>query len=254
MSIFEVFAREQRELTNSEIARFIGVADSTCADLLHTLYQAGYVTRTVRSKRFYPTGRLLVAAHDIVKNDPLVQISREAIDLLSEITGETALCGRLDQGFVRIIGIQEGSYALRYVMKIGEKMALHASSLGKALLAQVDDAEVARQLRIKSLRVLTPASVTDPEQVAADVAHVRERGWAESRSEGVQGVGALAVGGLVGGEPVAISLTGPQSRIDDHRERYLQALLQVQAAVFNQDAQSARSLAAKSRRRTVPST
>ncbi|GAA5233066.1 IclR family transcriptional regulator [Verticiella sediminum] len=251
MSIFEVFAREQRELSNSEIARFIGVADSSCADLLHTLYQAGYVTRTARSKRFYPTGRLLAAAQAIAENDPLLQVSREAIDLLSEKTGETALCGRLEHGFVRIIGIQEGKYALRYVMKIGEKMALHGSGLGKALLAQVDPEEAARQLRLKSLKKLTPASITDPALVERAVQEVRERGWAETRSEGIQGVGALAVGGHVGGEPVAISLTGPQERIDENREHYLRTLLDVQASVFDPRDATARPAPLKTRRRNT---
>lgn len=232
MSIFELFAREQRELSNSEIARFIGVADSTCADLLHTLHHAGYVTRSIRSKRFYPTSRLLDNAQAITANDPLLEISRETLDTLVEKTGETALFGLLEPGFVRIIRFQEGNYALRYVMKIGEKMALHGSSLGKALLAQVSPAEAARQLRIKSLKQLTPTSVIDPVQLEEEVQRIRERGWAETRGEGVQGVGALAVGGYVGDEPVAISLTGPQERMDANREHYLRTLLEVRDAAF----------------------
>src|SRR5690606_9052408 len=110
MAIFEVFAREQRELSNSEIARFINVPDSSCADLMHTLYQAGYVTRTARSKRFYPTGRLLANARLIAENDPLMRLGSEAIELLTEKTGETSLCGRLEPGFVRVAGFNEGRY------------------------------------------------------------------------------------------------------------------------------------------------
>lgn len=248
MAIFEVFAREQRELSNSELARFIGIADSSCADLLHTLYQAGYVTRTARTKRFYPTSRLFSAAQSIAENDPTLQISREAIELLASKTGETALCGRLESGFVRVIGFQEGKYQLRYVMKVGEKMALHGSALGKALLAQTSPEEAARHLRVKPLRKLTPHSMTDPAQVEAAVDQVRAQGWAEARSEGVLGVGALAVGGLVGGEPLAISLTGPQDRIDEHRDLYLQVLLEVRAAAFSQPDSPVRATARKSPR------
>lgn len=251
MSIFEVFAREQRELSNSEVARFIGVADSSCADLLHTLYQGGYVTRTARSKRFYPTSRLFATAQSIAENDPLLQVSREAIELLAEKTGETALCGRLEPGFVRVTGFQEGQYQLRYVMKVGEKMALHGSALGKALLAQIPREEAERHLRIKPLRQLTPRSVTDPVRVAALIDEVRGQGWSEARGEGVPGVGALAVGGLIAGEPIAFSLTGPQERMDENRERYMQALLDVRAAVFTEQDVPAPTAPRKSPRRAA---
>lgn len=232
MAIFEVFARERRELSNSEVARFIGVPDSSCADLLNTLYQAGYVTRTVRSKRFYPTSRILANARLIAENDPLLQVSSEAIELLTEKTGETALCGRLEPGFVRIVGFNEGRYQLRYVLHVGEKMALHASALGKALLAVIPPAEAARHLRIKSLKKLTPDTVTDPASLEADLEHIRAQGWSEAQGEGVAGVSALAVAGLIGGEPVAISLAGPTERFAQNRERYLPALLEVKDLVF----------------------
>lgn len=232
MSIFEVFARERRELSNSEIARLIGMPDSSCADLLHTLYQNGYVTRTVRSKRFYPTGRLLATAQLIAENDPLLQVSAEAIELLTERTGETALCGRLEPGFVRIIGFNEGRYELRYILKVGEKIAMHVSALGKSLLAIIPPEDASRQLRIKPLKKLTPDTVVEPALLEMELGGIRERGWAETLGEGVGGVGALAVAGFVGGEPIAVSLAGPLDRISSNREQYLQALLEVKEMLF----------------------
>ncbi len=232
MSIFEVFARERRELSNSEIARLIGMPDSSCADLLHTLYQSGYVTRTVRSKRFYPTTRLFATAQLIAENDPMLRVSSEAIELLTEKTGETALCGRLEPGFVRIIGFNEGRYELRYILKVGEKIAMHVSALGKSLLAIVPPEDASRQLRIKPLKKLTPDTVTDPAQLERELSTIRERGWAETLGEGVGGVGALAVAGFIGGEPLAVSLAGPAERIAANREQYLQALLDVKEMLF----------------------
>ncbi len=59
LQVFEVYARERRPLTNSEMARFLDLADSSCSDLLYTLRQAGYLLRTPKSRYFHPTGRLL---------------------------------------------------------------------------------------------------------------------------------------------------------------------------------------------------
>src|SRR5688572_9985895 len=58
MTIFETFANARRELSNSEIARLLGVAESSSSDLLHTLHEVGYLLRTARTRRFYPTARL----------------------------------------------------------------------------------------------------------------------------------------------------------------------------------------------------
>src|SRR5690606_2291220 len=145
------------------------------------------VTRTARSKRFYPTARLLANARLIAENDPLMRLGSEAIELLTEKTGETSLCGRLEPGFVRVAGFNEGRYELRYIMKVGEKIALHASALGKALLACIPPQEASRHLRLKALKKLTPTSVTDPAALEAEITRVRERGWAETIGDGVNG-------------------------------------------------------------------
>jgi DNA-binding IclR family transcriptional regulator len=94
LAIFEAPAREQRELSNSELARHLGVAESSCSDLLHTLLETGYLMRTARTRRFYPSGRLFEITRQIARNDPLLRLGKEAVDMLSERTGETA-CGRL---------------------------------------------------------------------------------------------------------------------------------------------------------------
>ncbi|NYT35917.1 IclR family transcriptional regulator [Allopusillimonas soli] len=235
MSIFETFARERRDLGNSEIARLIGVPDSSCADLLHTLHQAGYVVRMARSKRFYPTSRLQAIASGIAENDPLAQVSTEAIETLTEKTGETALCGRLESGFVRIVGFNEGRYELRYILKVGEKIALHASALGKALLSVIPQEEAQQQLRIKPLRKLTPDTVTSLPLLERNIEETRSRGWSETQGEGVIGVAALAVAGIINGEPIAVSLAGPTDRLSQNRDRYLAALLDVRNLIFSSE-------------------
>src|SRR5690606_29474518 len=143
-----------------------------------------------------------------------------------------SLCGRLEPGFVRVAAFNEGRYELRYIMKVGEKIALHASALGKALLACIPPQEASRHLRLKALKKLTPTSVTDPAALEAEIDTVRERGWAETIGDGVNGVSALAVGGIIGGEPLAVSMAGPSDRFAQNRDAYLRSLLEVRETLF----------------------
>ena len=232
LAIFEAFAREQRELSNSELARHLGVAESSCSDLLHTLVETGYLMRTARTRRFYPSGRLLEITRQIAKNDPLLRLGEEAVDMLSERTGETALCGRLEGGHVSVIAMHEGKHALRYVVKIGTRIGLHVTALGKALLAALPRDEAARQLRIRPLKQYTEHSITDLTRLERELDRIRKRGVATVSGEGTDGVSAMAVSGLFGSEPLAISLAGASERFRRHESAYLDALLDVSARVF----------------------
>ena len=129
------FAREQRELSNSEIARLLELPESTCTDLLHTLLELGYFARTAQTRRFYPTAKLGEVLQRIEQNDPLLSAGTEAATLLAERTGETAFVGRLEVANVRVVAVQQGKHPLRYVTAAGERIALHTSAMGKALLA-----------------------------------------------------------------------------------------------------------------------
>jgi DNA-binding IclR family transcriptional regulator len=235
MAIFETFASQQRELSNSEMSRFLGIPESSCSDLMHTLLETGYLTRTVTSKRFYPTAKLLATAKSMAANDPLRAVSADAADLLQERTGETALCGRLEPGRVAIAAAREATHPLRYVVPIGDKAALHVSAMGKALLAAIPPEEASKQLRKRPLRQVTPRTITDPAVLEAHIAEVRERGWAEVVDEGVLGVTAYASAGIVGGEPLALCIAGPSERMAGLRDTYLGILLDVKKLVLGSE-------------------
>lgn len=233
MALLEVFARERRELSNSDLARLMDLPESSCSDLLHTLHEMGYLLRTARSRRFYPTARLLTMAQDISKGDPLYAVASEACEMLRTKTGETGICGRLEGGVVKMLAFAEGTHPLRYVGNVGNKIALHVSALGKAELALGTPEEAARQLRLKPLKQIAPGTITDLDVLQAQVEQARQQGWMWVENEGAEGLSALAVAGFVGDEPLAISIAGPTDRMRQHRGACLQALKEVQALVFH---------------------
>lgn len=233
MSLLEVFARERRELSNSDLARLMDLPESSCSDLLHTLHEMGYLLRTARTRRFYPTARLLTIAQDISKGDPLYAVASEACEMLRAKTGETGLCGRLEAGVVNVLAFAEGTHPLRYVGNVGNKIALHVSALGKAELSLGTNEEAARQLRLKPLKKIAAGTITDLDVLQAQVEQARQQGWIWVENEGADGLSALAVAGYVGDEPLAISVAGPTDRMRPHREACLQALKEVQALVFH---------------------
>ncbi|WP_454692880.1 IclR family transcriptional regulator [Achromobacter aegrifaciens] len=234
MAVFEVFAREKRELSNSDLARLLDLADSSCLDLLHTLHQLGYLFRT-QSRRYYPTGKLLLAVQQISTVDPIIHATREALEQLSERTGETAYIGRIDGAAVKIVAVRDGKYPLRYILGLGERIALHASAMGKSLLGGLPPEAARKLLAAKPLRKVTPATVTEPDALLAEIDKSRERGWYHTHGEGGDGADALAVSGWLGEECVAMAISGPSDRFQSKRDEYVEVLRDIAEKVFTRE-------------------
>ncbi len=232
MAVFELFAREKRELSNSDVARLLSVAESSSLDLLHTLHSLGYLMRTSRTRRFYPTARLLETARQISENDPLTTLAQEAVEQVGAKTNETVFFGVLDTTAVKVVAVQPSRMPLRYIIEVGSRAALHASALGKALLGLLPEDEARAILGKSKLRPFTEHTVVDVDELMAQVAHGRDLGRYEAREEGSEGVHGLAVSGWLGGQPVGISLAGPAERMRKNQEAYLTAMREVRDSLM----------------------
>lgn len=233
MALFEIFARERRELTKSEVARFLDLAESSSSDLLNTLYQLGYVTRTATSRRFYPTGRLLSIASAIAENDGLAAFGNEATSLLAQRSHETACCAVLAGDRLKVVAVSQGQHRLRYVLNVGDTFSTHGTSLGKALLSTLDDDELGRLIRLRPLTKLTPNTVVEPRDLEDEIKKHRELGWFFARDEGTVGVSSLAVSDRVGDHVVGLSLIGPTNRIAAEEDKMREIILEVRDTVFS---------------------
>ncbi|MGF7234296.1 MAG: IclR family transcriptional regulator [Frankia sp.] len=237
MAVFEVFAREQRELTKSEMARLLDLPESSSSDLLNTLYELGYLSRTASTRRFYPNSRLSTVAGRIAENDPVAAVGQEATALIAERSGETAACGVLADGRSKIVAVAHGTHRLRYILNVGDVYTLHATSLGKALLGSSGDEDVARLLRLHPLRKLTDRTVVDPRALEREVREHRRLGYYTASDEGTIGVSSLAVSGLVGDQAVGLTLIGPTERIRANEAALRDLVLEVRETVFGPDKQ-----------------
>ncbi|MGY4099425.1 IclR family transcriptional regulator [Nocardia sp. R16R-3T] len=232
MALFEIFARERRELTKSEVARLLDLPESSSSDLLNTLRDLGYVSRTVTTRRFYPTGRLLAIANTIGEQGLFTAFGVEATSLLAQRSGETAVCAVIDSARIKVVAVSEGRHRLRYVIDIGDTFTIHATAIGKALLGVLEDDDMARTLRLQALSPRTPYTKVDPREVEEQVRAQRELGWYGAVDEGTVGVSSLAVSGRVGGHAVGLGIIGPSERIAAEMDELRVGLLDVHASVF----------------------
>jgi len=232
LHLFEVFAQSRREMSNAEIAKALGVPETSSLDLLHTLQQRGYLVRTPRSRRFYPTPRLLALATVIAGTDAMLATTGEVLEVLRAETGETTICAGLRDHHVEVLDVREGTHELRYMLPVGRRMAMHVSAVGKALLAELGPEAAAELIGTKPLKAVTPHSVTSPAKLLTQLRAAQRQGMAETEDEGTEGVAAMAVAGHIGEQLVAFSIFGPTERLKRQRLAYRKALMRAKELAF----------------------
>lgn len=232
--VLETFAKEKKPLSNSQLARKLDLAESSCSDLLHTMMESGYLLRTPKNREFYPTSRLLEIAQAITRNDPLTAFAEEALELLTSQSGETALCGVLEGQQIKIFASRSGTHLLRYVVPPGTLFDIHSTALGKAILSEMT--ETARQALMSKLELtkVAPSTIQDMERLKQEIDLCSKEKWCVAKEEGSKGVSAIGIAGDVGGKIVSLSLVGPTHRFEDNMDQLVQVILSVRHKYFDQ--------------------
>ena len=122
----------------------------------------------------------------------LVEQARGVMHALMAETGETANLAIADGGQVVFISQVETHEPIRAFFRPGTRGPIHASGIGKALLAHHAPAAIARIVREQGLAAFTPATITDPGRLAEELAAIRARGWAVDDGERTEGMRCIA--------------------------------------------------------------
>jgi DNA-binding IclR family transcriptional regulator len=110
---------------------------------------------------------------------------------LSATTGENVHIAVLDGDRALYIDRISGRRAVPVVSRPGARLPLHATGVGKVLLAHGDDG--LRERTLRSLPRLTPLTVVEPGRLQRQLQQIRERGYATTHEEMTAGSSSLAV-------------------------------------------------------------
>jgi len=211
-AILDAFEAEGWGLPAHRVASLAGIPASTGQRLLTNLVREGFLERV--GDGYYPGRRLLRWRTEGVGQQVRTQLAQPILDRLRDETGETALLFVRDGLARAIVAMAPTRHAVVYVVSPGQLLPLHAGSSGRVLLAFDPDA-AEEQLRT-DLPGFTPATITEPERLVADLAEIRRQGYAvssEERAAGAAGASAPIFG--PGGQLIAaLGIAGPIQRLD----------------------------------------
>lgn len=113
-------------------------------------------------------------------------------DLVTAV-GETCNVGVLDRDEVVYIERVECDWPLRLQYGAGSRVPMHASSIGKLLMAYLPARTRRRILTATPLTAFTPATLTNPDALETQFKVIRRQGYAINEQENVAGLMGLAV-------------------------------------------------------------
>jgi DNA-binding IclR family transcriptional regulator len=196
------------------IANELGVHKSTAFRLIAALESGNLIEQDgERGKYHLGRGVLRLAAATTARLD-LPSESRPVCRRLAVDLGEAVNIAILDSGAATNILQEYGRSAITGHNWLGQRTPLHATASGKVLLAHAD-LEIVKEALGVALHRYTAHTLTEPASLEAELAAVRERGWAATNEEFEIGLNALAAPVYDGtGQVVAaVGVSGPSYRL-----------------------------------------
>lgn len=219
-------------LTLSEVADRIGQSPSTVHRLLYSLAARGMIESdpTTQAWNIGPATFRLGSA--FMRRSGIVERARPILRGLMERTGETANLGILNGDAVLFVSQAETHETIRAFFPPGTRSPLHASGIGKALLAFGRPDVLRGYLADHGLTAFTARTLTTPEALAEDMERIRTRGFSFDDEERTRGMRCIAapVFDLTGEAIAGVSVSGPTHRIGDDAVEPLGAIVAAAAA------------------------
>ncbi|GAA3130827.1 IclR family transcriptional regulator [Planomonospora alba] len=214
-AILRLLARSSGRLGVGEIATSLGLARGTAHGLLRTLQRVGFVEQDAATAKYQLGAALLHLGTSYLDVNELRSRAINWADALAARSGEAVRIGTLLDGRVLVVHHVFRPDDTLQTLDVGALLPLHATALGKVLLAY--EAGAAAALGEDPLEAFTRKTITSPKTLARALTRVREVGWAAESEETTIGEAGIAApirghGGLVVG---AIGVSGAVERICD---------------------------------------
>lgn len=217
----------------TEIANDVGASKSTVHGHLATLHEDGMVVKNGHSYRL--SLRFLDIAESVKRTVAEHDIVRKQVRELADATGEGVHFGAKEEGRVVYIEKSKGDTAVQTKSRVGVRMPMHSTGLGKTILAELSPEDVEQIVKKHGLEQRTEYTITDIEELHAELEETAERGYSIDDEENIPGVRCIGMAVSVPETEVigAVSISGPSQRMTDERiEEELQPKLAQAANVI----------------------
>ncbi len=211
-SILELMADQGGAATVSQLAASSGLPLPTIHRLVRTLVDIGYVAQ--EPSRQYVLAPRLVRLGESASGMLHVWARPELVKLVDQL-GESANLAMLDGDQIVYVVQEQSRQSMRMFTEVGRRVLPHCTAVGKALMATMPADEVRAILQRTGMPRYTPNTITQLDDFTAALQKIAGQGYAID--EGEQEVGVRCVAVAVPNTPsrLALSVSGPATRMTE---------------------------------------
>lgn len=228
-TLVEAMTKIGREVSITELSRFLGWPKSTVHGILSTLRDYRYVEQSPDSGfyrlgvRFFEVGNMVARSWDIQAVAP------PHMHRLNAWLGEMIQLAKEDDGQVLYLYKVDSQRVMRSIAEIGDRLPMYCTGLGKVLLAYKSPAEAKSILKRWGMVQMTGQTITTLPEMEQELYKIRQQGFAMDDREMIEGLrcAAAPVWDREGNVRYAVSVSGMYSNMQEtHLKEVLQGVLQ----------------------------
>lgn len=193
LRVLQLFDGSEPELTTSVIAARTGIPMPTTFRIVSTLQGMGFLERT-RDGGMRPGLAVLTLGSAALRSSTLLEASDRPLRRLADLTGETINLGVLTQDRVLYVARLRNADLVTANVSVGTTLPAPYTSMGKLLLAHLDDVEIARRITPASFPPgAGPNALRSLKDLMKHVSWIREKGHAIQDQELALGLRSISV-------------------------------------------------------------
>ena len=219
LSVITAFGPATPELSLSDVARATGLTRAAARRFLLTLVDLGYVRQD--GKLFRLTPRVLGLGYAFLSSQSLPGIAEPHLERLVREVHESSSMSVLDGPDIVYVARVPTSRLMTVAINVGTRFPAYATSMGRVLLAGLDEAALEEHLATLELRRFTEHTVTSLDGLRARLEETRAQGYAIVDQELEPGLGSIAapVRNRHGKVVAAVNVSSHVSRITRDKAR-----------------------------------
>ncbi|MFG6637800.1 IclR family transcriptional regulator [Sulfitobacter sp. 1A12126] len=214
LDLLEFFAERGRPASLAEVSEHFTWPRSSTYNLLSTLSSRGYLYEPIGRGRFYPTPRWLMISQRVSGAEPVPEDLLKLGLILRDETQETVCIGAAAGQSLVFLDVAPSPARIRYAAETGQRVPIHATASGHAVMSQwsaSQRASLLRKVEFERYGVGSPMSIDAVEDRIRSGLH---RGWFKSASSYSVDLGGVSVPMNLSDRTYSVTVAGPLNRVE----------------------------------------
>lgn len=213
-ALMDYFVRARKPLSVREIVDAMSWPRSSAFNIVETMVECGYLYQPVARGGYYPTTRWMELARELSESQPLPEsVHRLLVELMNQ-TGETLSLAAAEGANVVLLDVVEPQAVIRYTANVGQRMPIHLTAAGRAILSLYSPAERANTLDRIAYERYESAVFSTPESVEHEIQKSLKVGWSVNFGVYADGLAGIGVPFPFRNRRNAIVVGAPISRVE----------------------------------------